>query len=53
MCLMKSEGSKDGYHFIIKEPWDKFNRQFEHLSENTEKYKIFFCSSGKRNYKNC
>ena len=39
------KGSKNGYYCIIKEQTpDKFNGQFEHLSENIEKYKAFFVS---------
>ena len=31
-------GSKYGYHFIIKELAEEFEGQFEYLGENTEKY---------------
>ena len=34
-------GSSYDYHFIIKELPEEFERQFECLGENTEKYIIF------------
>ena len=35
---MFHNSSKYEYHFIIKELAEKFERQFEYLGENTEKY---------------
>ena len=37
-----NNGSNYNYHFIIKELADDFERKFECLGENTEKYKTFF-----------
>ena len=34
-------GSNYDYHFNIKELENEFERQFECLGENTEKYKFF------------
>ena len=34
-------GSNYDYHFIIKELANEFEKQFEYLGENTEKYKTF------------
>ena len=31
-------GSKHGYHFVIKELREEFEGKFESLGENTEKY---------------
>ena len=44
-------GSNYDYHLIIKELANEFERQFECLGENTEKYKNFSRSNRKRSYK--
>ena len=38
-------GSKYGYHFIIKELAEEFGGEFECLGENTEKYITFWYQS--------
>ena len=40
--VVVNNGSNYNYHFIIKELADEFEREFECLGENTEKYKTFF-----------
>ena len=41
MTVVVHDGSTYNYHFIIKELAQEFERQFECLGENTEKYITF------------
>ena len=40
-------GSNYDYHFIVKELTNKFEKQFECLGQNTEKYWTFYVPTGK------
>ena len=44
-----NNGSKNDYHFIIKELVEEFKSQFECLGENTEKYITFSVPIKKEN----
>ena len=44
-------GANCDFNFIIKELTNGFERKFECLGENTEKYKSFLVSIEKRRYK--
>ena len=50
MCPMKvvfHNSSNYEYHFIVKELTNKFEKQFECLGQNTEKYKTVSVPTGK------
>ena len=50
--VVSHRSSNYDYRFIIKKLANESEGQFECLGENKEKYKTFFRSNKKRNYKN-